>query len=339
MEMTGNRLMKLKLFAYRRGLILFKEVFYRKLHFIPPQPLIAIVELTNHCNAHCAMCDRPAMTRKAGYIDWDLYCSIIDQIAACRIRRVNLNRFGEPLLHPKIVDMVRYAKSKGVKEVSFVTNGMLLDENKARGLMDAGLDKINISMDGAAPETFERIRGGCKYDRVTGNLKRLLELRQERGLQRPYVQINTLLMQDTLRELGQLIDTWRPLVDEIRLAGAVQYGSVDLNPLKDREGVRREPIACSELFWKMIFFWNGDVSVCCEDIDGKLTVGNIRHSTIRELWKNEKYRRLRACHFRHDFSALPVCAACDLSNKNMVELYDRQVRKYSNQFGLYLNAP
>jgi len=339
MAMKDNRLMKLKLFAYRRGLILFKDVFYRKLHFIPPLPLIAIVELTNHCNAHCAMCDRNTMTRKAGYIDWDLYCAIIDQIARYRIRRVNLNRFGEPLLHPKVVEMVRYAKSKGIKEVSFVTNGMLLDEKKARGLLEAGLDKINISLDGATPETFERIRAGCTYERVTGNLTRLLELRRSKGLQRPYVQINTLLMQDSLDELGQLIEKWRPLVDEIRLAGAVQYGNVDLNPLKAREGIQREPIACSELFWKMIFFWNGDVSVCCEDIDGKLTVGNIRNRTIPELWKSEKYRKLRACHFRHDFSSLPVCAACDLSNRRMVELYDRQVRMYSHKFGLYLNAP
>jgi radical SAM protein with 4Fe4S-binding SPASM domain len=339
MEVKGNQLMRLKLFAYRRGLILFKDVCYRRLHFIPPLPLIAIVELTNNCNAHCSMCDRQTMTRKAGFIDWDLYRAIIDQIVRFRIRRVNLNRFGEPLLHPKIVDMVRYAKTRGVKEVSFVSNGMLLDEKKAEGLIDAGLDKINISIDGATAETFERIRAGCKYDRVTGNLLRLLELRRQKGLKRPYVQINTLLMQDTLGELGRMIEEWRPRVDEIRLGGAVQYGNVDLNPLATREGLKREPIACSELFWKMIFFWNGDVSVCCEDIDGQLSVGNIREHTIPQLWKNEKYRELRRRHFRHDFSALPVCAACDLSNRNMVELYDSQVRTYSNKFKLYLNAP
>ncbi len=328
-----------KVFTYRKALLFYKEFIYRKLHIIPPLPLIVIVELTNHCNARCEMCDRNTMSRKSGYIDWDLYCAVIDQVAGHGIRRVNLNRFGEPLLHPKIVEMVRYAKDKGIKEVSFVTNGMLLTEEMASGLIDAGLDKINVSLDGATAETFERIRAGCKFSKVTANLENLLELRNKRGRNKPYVQINTLLMQDTLPELSDLIRRWRPLVDEIRLAGAVHYGNVEFNPLEGVSENPKRPLACAELFWKMIVFWNGDVSVCCEDIDGKLTVGSIRENTIRELWRNEKYKRLRRQHFRHDFSELPVCDACDLSNKNMVEIFEKQVAYYAKKNRLYLNAP
>jgi len=333
-----NYLNRLKFYGYRRGIKLYEQLFYRKLHYFPPLPFIVNVELTNHCNARCTMCDRPTMTRPTGYIEWGLYRHVIDQAASFGIRRVNLNRFGEPLLHPEVASMVRYAKEKGIKEVSFVTNGMLLDERKASAIIDAGLDKITISIDGATADTFEKIRVGCKYPKVTENVERFLELRGRKGVAKPYVQISTLLMQDTLHELDRVIERWRPLVDEIRLGPALQYGNVALNPLVPRSGLSRKPYPCSELFWRLIIFWNGDTTVCCEDINGALVVGNVRESSIRELWNSEKIRRIRRLHLKKEFSALPVCEACDLSNENMVDFLDRQTAYYSKKYKLHLNV-
>ncbi len=329
---------RLKFYGYRKGIKLYEQLVYRTLHYFPPLPFIVNVELTNHCNARCTMCDRPTMTRPTGYINWTLYTQIIDQVASLRIRRVNLNRFGEPLLHPEVAPMVRYAKDKGIKEVSFVTNGMLLDEQKASTILDAGLDKITISIDGATADTFERIRVGCKYAKVAENIERLLRLRRQRGLTKPYVQISTLLMQDTLPELEQVIQRWKPLVDEIRLGPALQYGNITLNPLLPRAGLTRVPYPCSELFWRLIIFWNGDTTVCCEDINGALVIGNVRQTSIKELWNSHEINRIRRLHLEKHFAALPVCEACDLSNKNMVDFLDRQTSYYSKKYKLHLNV-
>jgi radical SAM protein with 4Fe4S-binding SPASM domain len=329
----------LKFYAYN----IFKQytidIFYRKLHYVPPLPLMICVEVTNYCNARCIMCDRPSMSRREGYIDWDLYCYIIDQIANYGIRRVRLNRFGEPLLHPQLIDMIRYAKNKGIKEVNFVTNGMLLNEKIARGIIDAGLDRICISIDGAKAETFEKVRVGCKLSRISENVFRLIELRKSKGLTKPYVQINTLILQDTLHELQTVIEKWKPHVDRIRLFPALQYGNLNLSSIMPREAIERNPLACPELFFRMVIFWNGDVTVCCEDINGEMITGNIRKDPIKKLWKNEKITKIRKKHFKGDFSFLPVCKGCDLSNRNMVKFLDKQMEYYSKQFELYVNVP
>jgi radical SAM protein with 4Fe4S-binding SPASM domain len=65
----------------------------------------------------------------------------------------------------------------------------------------------------------------------------------------------------------------------------------------------------------MAVLWNGDVTVCCGDIDGELSVGNVRDSTIEEIWNGAEIKKIRKAHFSKDFSSLPLCDRCDGTNK------------------------
>ena len=108
------------------------------------------------------------MRRPIQQMDQALFEQIVDECAAWGCREIHLHNFGEPLLDDRLEDRIRYAKQKGIATVKIFSNGSLLNEPRARGLIDAGLDEIKISFDGASKEEFERIRFPLKFDVVDG---------------------------------------------------------------------------------------------------------------------------------------------------------------------------
>lgn len=110
-------------------------------------PMHLDIESTNRCNLQCTFCDRQRTVseNQFGDMDMNLYKKIIDEGARNNLWGIKLSYRGEPLLHPHIVQMVAYAKQKGILDVYFNTNGMLLNERMSSNLIEAGLDRISIS--------------------------------------------------------------------------------------------------------------------------------------------------------------------------------------------------
>src|SRR6187431_366438 len=150
-----------------------------------PLPEIVQIESTNICNAKCVFCPRDEMERRQGVMDMDLYKKIVDECVALDITHVRMHNYGEPFLDKRLVEKVRYAKERGVREVGMISNGSLINEDIARGMIDAGLDAINISVDASGKEVFESTRLGLKYDKVIANIERLVRIRTESGKRRP----------------------------------------------------------------------------------------------------------------------------------------------------------
>ena len=121
-------------------------------------PDIVQIESTNLCNAKCVFCPRDEMHRQQGVMEMGLFQKIVDECAALGITHVRMHNYGEPFLDKQLVEKVRYAKSRGIAEVGMISNGSLITEELARGMIDAGLDAINISVDAGGRETFERTR-------------------------------------------------------------------------------------------------------------------------------------------------------------------------------------
>jgi len=132
------------------------------------------IEVTNDCNLNCVMCPRNKMTREVGCMDVGLYKEIIDQlIRIIGAKAINLTMYGEPLIHPSIIEIVRYTP------VNLFTNGILLDEAKSRELIEAKLRTIIFSLDAATDKTYEKIKGSSELDRVKANIKNFLKIKQE----------------------------------------------------------------------------------------------------------------------------------------------------------------
>jgi radical SAM protein with 4Fe4S-binding SPASM domain len=284
---------------------------------VPDSPRLIWVEPTSACNLRCIMCDRKAVeSRKTGVMDFEIYTRIIDEAAAMGASEIAMGLGGEPLIHPRLPEMIKYARSKGLS-VSFNTNANLLDEAKARAILESGLDKIVFSVDGACQETYEKIRVGGNFATVTENLKRFLALKKEMGLDKPRTVFQTIIMKGTENEIGTVIDTWHPLVDEVSVAAVAEYGDVGGVSLVRRN--RKSPrIPCPLLWFSLSVQWNGDVTVCCNDMGGELVIGNITRDSLKDLWQSDRLNTMRRVLRKGEKGRIPRCDRCEAINVDLI---------------------
>src|SRR5690349_2766526 len=120
----------------------------------PRLPEIVQIEATNMCNAKCVFCPRDEMHREEGIMSMELYRKIVDECAALGITHVRMHNYGEAFLDRNLVDKIRYAKDRGIREVGLISNGSLITDRVAQGMIDAGLDAINISVDASGRDVF-----------------------------------------------------------------------------------------------------------------------------------------------------------------------------------------
>jgi sulfatase maturation enzyme AslB (radical SAM superfamily) len=269
-------------------------------------PDIVQIESTNLCNAKCVFCPRDEMHRRQGVMEMGLFEKIVDECATLGITHVRVHNYGEPFLDKQLVEKVRYAKSRGIAEVGMISNGSLITEELARGMIDAGLDAINISVDAGGKDTFERTRLNLDYDEVTGNVRTLARLRQELGRKRPKL-ILSFVRQHNSAEEQAFIDEWRTIADKIHVTELHNWAGT----LHTQSEVR---YPCYRMWLTFTVLWDGRVSLCCADFDGRHILGDLRTSTIREIWNGDLYRRTRREHLESGGPA--ICRSCDLPKKD-----------------------
>ncbi len=272
----------------------------------PHLPDIVQIESTNLCNAKCVFCPRDEMHRRQGVMDVDLFQKIVDECAALGITHVRVHNYGEPFLDKQLVEKVRYAKQRGIAEVGMISNGSLITEEIARGMIEAGLDAINISVDAAGKEVFERTRLNLDYDTVIGNIRTLVRLREELGRKRPRL-ILSFVRQDNSADEQAFIREWGAVADKIHITDLHNWAGT----LHERSNVR---YPCYRLWQTFTVLWDGRVSLCCADYDGRNVLGDLRTSTIAAIWNSPGYRAVRRQHL--DSGGPEICRSCDLPKKD-----------------------
>lgn len=272
----------------------------------PVLPEIVQIEATNICNAKCVFCPRDEMHRKQGIMSFDLFRKIVDECAELGITHVRMHNYGEAFIDKRLVEKVRYAKVRGIKEVGAISNGSLLTEPVARGMIEAGLDAINISVDASGKETFEKTRIGLKYDKVIGNIERLVRLRAEAGKRRPKL-ILSFVRQNNDADEQAFIEHWKKVADKIHVTDLHNWAGT-----LHRESDVTYP--CYRPWLTFTVLWDGRVSLCCADFDGHVVLGDLTTSSIQEVWNSEAYRTVRREHL--ESGGPDICRSCDLPRKD-----------------------
>jgi MoaA/NifB/PqqE/SkfB family radical SAM enzyme len=166
-------------------------------------PRNVFIEVTNHCNLLCETCPRTFLTyEEPKTLAWDDFCRIVGQFPD--MERAVLHGIGEPLLNKHLPRMIAYLKARGVT-VLFNTNATLLTGDWSRKLIDAGLDELRVSIDGANPKTYARIRGAPLFHKVVSNLKRFVEIQCEMGAASPRTSLWMTGMKENIAELPEVI--------------------------------------------------------------------------------------------------------------------------------------
>jgi MoaA/NifB/PqqE/SkfB family radical SAM enzyme len=163
------------------------------------------IELTNRCNLECRTCIRNVWDEPLGLMEWETFERILDGIQMVYpTPTLFLGGYGEPFVHPKIIEMIRRAKDLGLP-VELITNGILLTEEISEQLIETGLDVLWISIDGVTPESYADVRLGASLPTVLDNMDTLLRRRDLAIKTRPQIGIAFVAMKRNIHELSDLI--------------------------------------------------------------------------------------------------------------------------------------
>ncbi|OLN33524.1 radical SAM/SPASM domain-containing protein [Desulfosporosinus metallidurans] len=283
-------------------------------------PLHLDIEPTNACNLKCPMCPRTVLLNDEnknsdfhiGSMDMNTFKKIIDEAVDIGVYSVKLNWLGEPLVHSNIVDMVAYAKGKGIIDVMFNTNAVLLTEDISRRLIEAGLDKIFFSFDSPLKEKYEQIRIGANFEDTLNNIIRFTKIRTEMGKAHPLTRVSMVLMENNKEEYDKYVEIFRNIVD---IVAYVEYREPVGNETNETK-LYEQGFACSQLWQRMFIAWDGEVIPCCVDSQRELVMGNIHKDTIKDIWNNEVYSNIRKLHKDGMLYELDLCRKCALPMKS-----------------------
>jgi len=265
-------------------------------------PPILQLETTTACNLSCPFCLRGRLCGSDEYLSFDVFCRIIDNT---RSQYVTLHGWGEPLMHPALIDMIRYASGKK-RSVNFTTNATLLTEH-TDALLDAGLDAIAFSFPDAAQ--FAPV--------ISRNVSRFVQERADKSRKKPKTYINIALMEGNFGSVEEGLALAKTVgVDVVNFERSFPWAeeqAISEPALFSRIRSAAKKTGCKvtlpaphtntcPLFQLTLFVrWNGDVAPCCYRADHIL--GNIlQESFLSILKKRAEFQKT----MKHD----PICGRC-----------------------------
>jgi radical SAM protein with 4Fe4S-binding SPASM domain len=289
----------------------------------PPFPIQVDYELFYGCNLKCPICimslpleERSRWGDPAVKLSLDQVKSMLDEGAAHGQRAAGLNGICEPLMYPDLAEVVAHARDRGLVDVMFNTNGLLLDEKISRDLIQAGLTRIMISIDAASEEVYQRIRIGSDFHRVCSNVKRFVELRKEMGRVLPLVRASFCVTSVNEHELDDFTDYWAGVVDFFSIQ---HYGNTfEGAAARSREYLfsRNHCYApgasprCAQPNKRVMVRHNGDVIPCCDASGLDLVIGNVNRQSIKDIWEGPAAGRIRRLQYEGRYYDHPVCQRC-----------------------------
>ena len=200
-------------------------------------PLSVQIDLTNKCNNNCigCWCNSPLLGDKAmdpetkkKELPFELIKKLIDELDEMCVREVYLTGGGEPFMHPKIMDIIEYIKSKGMG-CDMSTNFTLINKERAEKLVGLGIDHMNISMWAGTAEIYVKTHPNKKEDdfyRMRDMLIYLGKLKKKERKKKPIINIYNVISNLNYDEIKEMID----------FAFLVRADSVDFTMMDPVEG-------------------------------------------------------------------------------------------------------
>lgn len=268
------------------------------------------IEPTSRCNLKCKMClNKELSSSELGFMDLDLFEKIIDELRF-HSYDIYVHHRGESLLHPKLPNMISYANLNGIK-TRLHTNATLLNENKAESLIDAGLDFLSFSFDGYSKEEYESIRINANYERTLSNIKEFLNIKKKKKSSKPYVTFTVIEFKN--HSPGERKNFFRQFdglpLDAVRIRKPHNWGGSYSN-----SGINEDKnifLPCTFPWYSLTILWDGTVLPCPQDFFGKLNLGNVKQSSISQIWNSPKLVELRKSMTKDAAQLLIPCKDCD----------------------------
>ena len=260
-------------------------------------------ELTNRCPFRCVMCARTNnMTREEGLMDFTLFARAVDEYLHANPTKARadvlwLHGFGESLVHPEFDRFIAHAAERGLRPALSI-NPLLLKPLIARRLLMARPALLYVCMDGHDDTSFEAIRGVAKaYDKSKEQFLAFLALKDAIS---PATEIHLSMVDFPMNaeSIHLTQDEWRrtPGIDQFLAKGFTTWdgNAPDVAALVAAPPAKANgPVTCDFPWSRMTVTWDGDVTPCCYDFDKRYVLGNIRKSSLTDIWNGDAMRALR----------------------------------------------
>ena len=286
-------------------------------------PFALYIEPSDKCNFRCKFCPTSDLKlmqatngRNYGNMDFNLYKKVIDECSEFEdnIKLLSLHKDGEPLLNPMLPQMVEYAKkSCKFDKIATTTNAYLLNNELSLKIIDAGLDRINISIEGINEEQYFNISNvKIDFNKLVNNIKFFYENKKQCEVS---IKIPGNNLSDDDKK--KFYDIFGNICDLIFIENIVaSWSSFDISGLEIDTGMSlygkqvNKVSVCSQSFYSMAINSNGMVSPCCADWARKVIIGNAYNERLKDIWNGEELLNLQKLFLRGERDKHPFCSSC-----------------------------
>jgi MoaA/NifB/PqqE/SkfB family radical SAM enzyme len=273
-----------------------------ELNETPAFPRCIEIQTTNICNARCGVCPYPTTTalESKGFMEDAVIARVLAECAEHRDEMEFVIPYfnNEPFADRRMLDILRTIARDVRVPVELSTNASILDEPRARAVLSEGLVHVlRISLFGTEQDTYERRMKNLRWRQTSENIRKLLELRSELGSSMSVELIMVGAPEVHRAEVALARSLWEPLGASVRIFGYLdRAGNNDdrnLLPLSQRWG-RLRGCELNRPFERMAIRYAGESVLCSQDWRGEVVLGDVRESSLAEIWSGAAYREARA---------------------------------------------
>lgn len=288
-------------------------------------PYFTSIEPTTSCNLQCPECPSGLrkFTRDRGFISKTTLEKILQEMGDYLIY-LTFYFQGEPLMHRDFPELVKMVKRKNIL-IGTSTNAHFLDAKKGKEIIESGLDRLIISLDGTDAETYTSYRKGGDFEKVMTNLKGFLALKKEMKSRHPLVELQFIVFKHNehqIEEIKKLAKTLK--VDKLSLKTAQLYefeqgnalmpGKMKYSRYEEYEKGKYRikgglPNRCARSWSGSVITWDGGLVPCCFDKDADHRFGNIHNQNYKEIMNSEAYKNFIG-QILKDRSQHEICRNC-----------------------------
>ena len=308
-------------------------------------PFIIFIDPSSACNFKCTYCPTGHLDlikdtkRYQGVLKFDIYKKIIDDLKDFKnnVKVLRLYKDGEPFLNKNLAEMVSYAKkSKKVDYIDTTTNAALMTKERLKPVLDAGIDKINISIDGMNNETYLNFtKTKLEFSKIVENVKWLYK---NKGNTEVAVKIPGDIINE--KEEKEFFKTFGDYADRIFVENfAPCWPEFDVEKhtgVKITKGIYQQEITetdiCPYIFYSFSVNADGLVSSCFLDWKRKLIIGDVRVESMKDIWNSKKMNRLRLMHLEKKRKNIDACSSCGQLSHCLPDNVDKFANEIKENF-------
>jgi len=283
------------------------------------------IEPTNKCNLSCPQCPTgmKILTRAEGKMNVEIIKILVADLSPFLYTSIFYFQ-GEPFINHDIYDVIKFAHDKSIYGITS-TNGHFVNEFNANKIIESGLRKLIISIDGTSQEVYDQYRVNGSLSKVIEGAKILVNAKKRLKSKKPKIVFQFLV---TAKNEHQIEDAKRLakelMVDKIEFKTTQIYDFKFGNALipknekysrykKNNDGTYKIKSNQKNHCWRMwtnpVVTVSGDVVPCCFDKDAKYKMGNLNNQSFKEIWKSEAYKNYRAQVLKNRKS-IDICTNC-----------------------------